>query len=160
MENDEPQSVNLPQRLKLWAGFLNPNRNPGNQRSGIWYVTKAECIFEVTMKTLRFNLFPKPQIIGLKHIFEEMFPKTLANPQMAECLNSNLRQKIKLNLHVSVFCSLTISKHNQTSRTLEGCWPSPPPLVINSPLAVSPEDNKVKTRPLYLPWKSSPFPAI
>lgn len=160
MENDEPQSVNLPQRPKLWADFLNPDRNPGNQGSGIWYVTKAECIFEVTMKTLKLNLFPEPQISGSKYIFEDMFVKTFPNPKVAACLNSNLRQKLKFNLCVSVFCSLTISKYNQTSRTLEGWSPSPPPLVINSPLAVSSEDNKVKTRPLYLPWKSSPFPAI
>ena len=103
------------------------------------------------MKTLRFNLFPEPQILESKYIFEEMFPKTLPNPKVTKCLNSNLRQKLKFNLCVSVFRSLIISKYNQTSRTLEGCSPSPPPLVINSPLAVSSEDNKVKTRPLYLP---------
>lgn len=42
MENDEPQSVNLSQRPKLWAGFMNPNRNPGNQESAFGMLTKAE----------------------------------------------------------------------------------------------------------------------
>ena len=143
-------------RKQTSAAFL----NLGNQSSGIWYVTKAECIFEATMKTLRFSLFLEPQILESKYIFEEMFPKTIPNTKMTECLNSNLRQKLKFNVRVSVFNSLIISKYNQTSRILEGCNSSPPPLVINSPLAVSSEDNKVNTRPLYLPWKSSPFPAI
>lgn len=125
--------------------------NLGNQSSGIWYVTKAECIFEATMKTLRFNLFLEPQILESKYIFEEMFPKAIPNTKVTECLNSNLRQKLQFNVCVSVFNSLIISKYKQTSRILEGCNSFPPPLVINSPLAVSSEDNKVNTRPLYLP---------
>ena len=103
-------------RKQTSAAFL----NLGNQSSGIWYVTKAECIFEATMKTLRFSLFLEPQILESKYIFEEMFPKTIPNTKMTDCLNSNLRQKLKFNVRVSVFNSLIISKYNQTSRILEG----------------------------------------
>lgn len=49
------------------------------------------------MKTLRFSLFPEPQILGSEYIFEEMFPKSLPNPKVAERLDSNLRQKLKFN---------------------------------------------------------------